>query len=71
MSTSKGAEGLDVVHDKDIIIADNKSMFADGVLDLLTHPEKASSLGLNGKKLVEARYSWENIVSGFMKKIDK
>ncbi len=66
VSTTKGAEGLDVLYGKDIIIADDETEFADSVLDLLAHTQKANDIGLNGKKLVEVRYSWEKIIKNFL-----
>lgn len=69
VSTTKGAEGLDVRTEKNIIIADDEKKFAEAVFDLLKHPDKAQLIGLNGKKLVERSYSWEQIVNDFIKKI--
>jgi len=66
VSTTKGAEGLDVRTGKNIIIADNENKFAEEVLDLLKHPDKAKLIGLNGKKIVEERYSWEKIIENFL-----
>ncbi len=61
VSTSVGAEGIDVTDGKDILIADDPADFADKVVDLLNHPDKAQALGVNGRKLVETKYSWEII----------
>jgi glycosyltransferase involved in cell wall biosynthesis len=38
ISTSVGAEGLDVHHGRDIVLADNPQSFADAVLTLLRDP---------------------------------
>ncbi len=59
VSTSKGAEGLDVVHGQDIIIADDPGDFAQAVLSLLQDKDLRAKLAANGRRLVEERYSWE------------
>ncbi len=66
VSTSKGAEGLDVKNGQNILLADSEERFAEAVLDLLKHPEKVKYIGLNGKKLVETKYSWDKIVDVFI-----
>jgi len=58
ISTSKGAEGLDVTPGQDILIADEPSAFADAVLRLLDDQALRARLATNGRRLVEERYSW-------------
>jgi sugar transferase (PEP-CTERM/EpsH1 system associated) len=59
VSTSKGAEGLEVTHNEDILIADEPAEFADAVLHLLSDKSLRAKLATNGRRLVEERYSWE------------
>jgi len=59
VSTSKGAEGLEVEHGRNVLIADEPQDFARCVLDLLQDERLRSRLATNGRRLVEARYSWE------------
>jgi len=61
VSTSKGAEGLDVTPGQDILIADEPTAFASAVLRLLGDGELRTRLAVNGKKLVRERYGWEQI----------
>jgi len=61
VSTSKGAEGLAVTHDKDILIADEPADFAEAVLCLLDDVGLRQRLAANGRRLVEERYSWDAI----------
>ncbi|MEI7555284.1 glycosyltransferase family 4 protein [Candidatus Chlorohelix sp.] len=61
VSTSKGAEGLDVVNGTHLLIADNPSDFVTAVSTLLHTPELAASLALNARKLVEEKYCWNLI----------
>jgi polysaccharide biosynthesis protein PslH len=57
VSTSKGAEGLDVTHGKNILIADTPSEFANAVLNVLQNPDLREKLSREGHKLVVENYS--------------
>ncbi len=62
VSTSVGCEGLEVTPDKDIIVADNPKEFANRTVELLKDEGLRLKIGLNGRKLVEAKYDWRIIV---------
>lgn len=62
VSTSIGAEGLDIVDGTHAIIADTPEEFAAAVADLLAHPERAREIGVAARKLAEERYSWTAVV---------
>jgi glycosyltransferase involved in cell wall biosynthesis len=62
VSTTVGAEGIEAVPDRDLVIADHAQAFADEVVSLLSHPEKGAALGDAGRRLVESKYNWEYIV---------
>jgi glycosyltransferase involved in cell wall biosynthesis len=59
ISTSKGAEGLEVTHEENILIADDPESFAQAVLRLLENGALRARLSADGRRLVEERYSWE------------
>jgi polysaccharide biosynthesis protein PslH len=59
VATSIGAEGIEVQHDRHLILADAPRNFADAVLRMLTQPAEAAALGLRGRRLVEGAYSWD------------
>lgn len=61
VSTSKGAEGLEVTHGKNIIIADDPGDFAKSVLDVLQDRQFYERLSLAGHQLVKERYSSESL----------
>ncbi|MGQ9768596.1 MAG: glycosyltransferase family 4 protein [Anaerolineae bacterium] len=61
VSTSKGAEGLEVRHDENILIADDPAEFARQTVRLLRDPALRRRLAENGRKLVEDKYSWTEI----------
>jgi polysaccharide biosynthesis protein PslH len=58
VSTSLGAEGLDAVPGRDLMIGDNPADFANAVLRVLAEPLLADELGRAGRALVTERYSW-------------
>lgn len=61
VSTTVGAEGLDLVHGTDLLIADRAGEFSDAVLALLADPALAERLGRAGRAAVQARYEWSTI----------
>lgn len=61
VSTSKGAEGLEVTPGKDILIADEPAEFADTTLHLLGDQALREKLAINGRNLVRERYGWDRI----------
>jgi glycosyltransferase involved in cell wall biosynthesis len=58
VSTTLGAEGLDVVPDRDLLLADDPATFAAQIRRLLDDPELAARIGAAGRRVVEARYGW-------------
>lgn len=63
VSTSLGAEGLDAVAGRHLLIADDPDEFATAVLRILNEPELAATLGAAGRTLVSESYSWQGTAS--------
>ncbi len=61
VSTSVGAEGLDLKNGEEIFIADEPEAFADAVTRLLTDAELRRRIGENGRARVERDYDWRRI----------
>ncbi len=61
VSTSVGAEGLDLRDGEEIFIADEPVAFADAVTRLLTDVELRRRIGENGRARVEQDYDWRRI----------
>lgn len=59
VATSIGAEGIDVRHGRDLLLADAPRDFADALLRLLAQPGEAAALGQRGRRLVQEAYSWD------------
>ena len=57
VSTTLGAEGLEVVDGESILIADTAEEFADAMITLLKDPALASNLGVNLREVVDKNYS--------------
>jgi len=64
VSTSIGAEGLDVTNGRDLLIADNAETFAAAVLTLLRDPKTRKSYEENAAATA-ARYDWSKIAERF------
>ncbi len=58
VSTSIGAEGLDVCPGHDLEIADGVGSFADTTVALLRDPERRVRIGINARRTVTQQYAW-------------
>lgn len=65
VSTTIGAEGLEIRPGENILIADDSEAFAAAVLRLLSHPDLAQNLRVNGRRWVEERYDWRTVYRQF------
>ncbi|HEY4104157.1 MAG TPA: glycosyltransferase family 4 protein [Polyangiaceae bacterium] len=64
ISTTLGAEGIDVVHAEHLLLADEPEDFAKQVGRVLSDRELGERLGRAGRQLMEDKYSWRSIVAG-------
>ena len=65
ISTAVGAEGLPLTDGVHFMRADAPAEFAGAVTALLRDPERRRELGMAGRRLVEARYSWAQVATEF------
>ncbi len=61
VSTSVGAEGLDLVDGKEILIGDSPEQFAARVVEALSDPSLRQQLSDNGRAVVERRFTWQAV----------
>lgn len=61
VSTTIGAEGLDLKHGENILIADTPERFSEAVMTLLQDQALADAITRNARELVEQIYNWEVI----------
>lgn len=62
VSTQLGAEGIDAENNKNLIIENDWSNFAQGIIELLNDKDYANKIGSNGRLLVEEKYDWMKII---------
>jgi glycosyltransferase involved in cell wall biosynthesis len=58
VSTALGAEGIEAVPGRDLLIADEPAAFADAVNRLLAEPDLAGGIGQSARQLAIDRYGW-------------
>ncbi|MGV3775064.1 MAG: glycosyltransferase family 4 protein [Verrucomicrobiales bacterium] len=61
VSTTIGAQGLDLVHDHDILLADTAESFIEQTARGLQNPELRANLEKNGLVTVKERLSWHRL----------
>jgi glycosyltransferase involved in cell wall biosynthesis len=66
VSTSIGAEGIDVTPGENIVIADDAAAFSSAIESLLRDPARAHAIGEAARKLTATRYSTETLVRGLL-----
>ena len=71
VSTSKGAEGLDVNHGEHMFIADSSDEFANQVIAILRNRDLRDHLVTNAKHLIKEKYNWENANKHFLQMIEQ
>jgi glycosyltransferase involved in cell wall biosynthesis len=61
VSTTLGAEGLEVQHDENILIADTNEQFLEAIISLVTIKARHNQLVVAGRALVSRRYDWSSL----------
>jgi polysaccharide biosynthesis protein PslH len=72
VSTTLGAEGIEAVPWRDILIEDEPAAFADAVSRLLAEPSLAARIGQSARQLAVDRYAWSGAaqaLEGFYRQI--
>jgi len=72
VSTTLGAEGIEAVPGRDILVEDEPAAFADAVSRLLTEPGLAARIGRSARQLAVERYAWSGAaraLEGFYRRI--
>lgn len=70
VSTSMGAEGIEVVSGEHLLIADTPESFVDAIARMLGDHSLRESLRSAARALVEQRYSWESIGARFVEMVE-
>jgi sugar transferase (PEP-CTERM/EpsH1 system associated) len=61
LSTTLGAEGLPGLDGEHLVLADEPEQMAARALELLSDPGRAEQLGMAGRQVAEAQFSWKRI----------
>jgi glycosyltransferase involved in cell wall biosynthesis len=72
VSTTLGAEGIEAIPGRDLLIEDQPAAFADAVNRLLAEPSLAACIGQSARRLAVERYSWSGAaetLEGFYRRI--
>jgi glycosyltransferase involved in cell wall biosynthesis len=72
VSTKLGAEGIEAVLERDLLIANDPAAFANAVNRLLAEPRLAARIGQSAPRLTVERYSWcgaAQALDGFYRRI--
>ncbi|MEM7130724.1 MAG: glycosyltransferase [Chloroflexota bacterium] len=70
VSTTVGAEGIDVQSGQNIVLADEPNEFAQAAVELLHNAEKRAGLASAGNQLATTRYDWRAITERLMNAYD-
>ena len=66
ISTTIGAEGLNVKNNENIIIEDDFGMYPKKIYELLNNKNFAFELGRKGQKIAEKFYNWSNLAKSLV-----
>ena len=72
VSTTLGAEGIEAVPGRDLLIEDQPEAFASAVNRLLAEPDLAARIGQSARQLAEQRYAWSaaaQALEGFYRQV--
>src|SRR6266700_2044978 len=72
VSTTLGAEGIEAIPGRDILIEDQPAAFADAVNRLLADPSLAAHMGRSARRVAIDRYAWSaaaQALEGFYREI--
>jgi glycosyltransferase involved in cell wall biosynthesis len=71
VSTTKGAEGLDVTNGKNIFLADTPQAFAAAVVRLLQDPALQRQIADNAYQLIAEKYDWPSVAPHFLNLVER
>jgi glycosyltransferase involved in cell wall biosynthesis len=71
VATTIGAEGLEDLVGRGIVVADSAAGVADAVADLLADPQRAEALGRAGHEVVRERYGWDATLQPLFDYVDE
>jgi glycosyltransferase involved in cell wall biosynthesis len=70
VSTSKGAEGLDVTPGEHLFVADASHDFANYIVKILKNKDLRERIAKNAHRLVKEKYNWDTILPRFLQLVE-
>lgn len=67
VSTSIGAEGVELDQNKSIMYANSASEFSTSIIELFENSDKIQTLGNNARAIAESQYDWDIIAKKLLK----
>ena len=61
ISSTIGAEGLGLTHDRELLLADDSQGFAEAIFELLDDPQRAEALAKRARTFVEQNLTWKHL----------
>jgi polysaccharide biosynthesis protein PslH len=71
VSTTVGAEGIDYIYDKHLLIGDTPEQFAEKIIWLLSDEQKFNDNRISALELVSQKYDWQLIGKSLISYIEK
>jgi glycosyltransferase involved in cell wall biosynthesis len=71
VATSKGAEGLNALSGKHLLVADSPDDFASHIVALLKNENLYNKLSVNGKHFVKENYNWQSVMPHFLQLVER
>ena len=69
VTTVKGAEGLHVTNNEEVLLSSGADEFAENIIRLLGAPYQRIEMGSNGMETVEEKYYWKLLATDFHRQI--
>jgi len=66
ITTPLGAQGFQVRHGRELLIADSPEAFADAAVELLQDSRRRAELGARARELIRKHYDWSVIGREFL-----
>ena len=71
VSTTKGAEGLEIIDGEHIFLADQPTNFANAILQLFNEPETRTRIADNAYQLIREKYDRQVVMPIFLDLVDR
>jgi len=71
VTTNAGCQGIEVVNGQHVLIANTEADFCDRVIELLHNPQRAQTIAVAARALVEQKYEWKEIVGALEPKLQQ